>query len=124
MIRMAQEAGSSSRIVEAVVAVNSATKSRMAVKIQEALGGSVQDKVIAVLGLTFKPETDDMRDAPSLTILPTLLEVPSSRRFHQALPTTPTVISSTHQGRIGQWQLLATERLSIYRPRTRLATTM
>ena len=82
MIRMAQEAGSSSRIVEAVVAVNEATKSRMAVKIQEALGGSVTNKVIAVLGLTFKPETDDMRDAPSLTILPTLLEQGAKLKAH------------------------------------------
>lgn len=82
MIRMAQDAGSSSRIVEAVVAVNSATKSRMTVKIQEALGGSVADKTIAVLGLTFKPETDDMRDAPSLTILPTLLEEGAILKAH------------------------------------------
>ena len=82
MIRMAHEAGSSSRIVEAVVAVNEATKSRMAVKIQEALGGSVTNKVIAVLGLTFKPETDDMRDAPSLTILPTLLEQGAKLKAH------------------------------------------
>ena len=71
---MSQEAGASSRIVEAVVAVNAAQKLRMVTKIEKALGGSVKNKTIAVLGLTFKPETDDMRDAPSLTILPALLE--------------------------------------------------
>lgn len=74
MIRMAQDAGTSSRIVEAVVAVNTAQKARMVVKIQRALGDSVANKTIAVLGLTFKPETDDMRDAPSLTILPALIQ--------------------------------------------------
>ena len=46
----------------------------MVAKIKEALGGSVADKTIAVLGLTFKPETDDMRDAPSLAILPALAD--------------------------------------------------
>lgn len=74
MIRMAHDAGTACSIVEAVVAVNSAQKARMVVKIAEALGGSVAGKKIAVLGLTFKPETDDMRDAPALTILPALLE--------------------------------------------------
>ena len=62
----------SSRIVEAVVEVNAAQKARMVVKIREALGGSESGKKIAVLGLTFKPETDDIRDAPSLAILPAL----------------------------------------------------
>lgn len=81
MIQMARDAGSSSRIVEAVVAVNEATKARMVVKIEEALG-SVADKTIAVLGLTFKPETDDMRDAPSLTILPALLAKGAHIRAH------------------------------------------
>lgn len=74
MIRMAHDAGTPCRIVEAVVAVNASQKARMAEKITEALGGSVEGKRIAVLGLTFKPETDDMRDAPALTILPALLE--------------------------------------------------
>ena len=74
LIRMAQEHGVSSRIVEAVVEVNASQKARMVAKVREALGGSVADRHIAVLGLTFKPETDDMRDAPSLAILPALAD--------------------------------------------------
>jgi UDPglucose 6-dehydrogenase len=72
--RIAQENGVSSRIVEAVIEVNEAQKARMIKKIRKALGGNESDKTIAVLGLTFKPETDDMRDAPSLAILPKLIE--------------------------------------------------
>ena len=71
LVRTAQELGSPSRIVEAVVAVNDARKSNMARKIMTAFGG-VRGKTIAVLGLTFKPNTDDMRDAPSLVIVPAL----------------------------------------------------
>jgi UDPglucose 6-dehydrogenase len=74
LIRMAQEHGVSSRIVESVVEVNASQKARMVSKVKEALGGSVADKNIAVLGLTFKPETDDMRDAPALAILPALAD--------------------------------------------------
>ena len=74
LIRIAQEYGVSSRIVEAVVEVNASQKARMVKKIKDALGNSLTNKKIAVLGLTFKPETDDMRDAPSLTILPSLLD--------------------------------------------------
>ncbi|MCW5207031.1 UDP-glucose/GDP-mannose dehydrogenase family protein, partial [Desulfobulbus sp. F5] len=59
---------------EAAVEVNSAQKARMVKKIRDAMGGSEAGKTIAVLGLTFKPETDDMRDAPAITILPALLE--------------------------------------------------
>ena len=72
LIRIAQEHGSSCRIVESVVEVNAAQKAKMVSKIREALGGAESDKTIAVLGLTFKPETDDMRDSPSLAILPAL----------------------------------------------------
>tara|TARA_R110001599_G_scaffold353465_1_gene593099 strand:- start:11959 stop:13263 length:1305 start_codon:yes stop_codon:yes gene_type:complete len=74
LIRMAQEYGVSSRIVESVVEVNASQKARMVSKVKVALGGSVADKNIAVLGLTFKPETDDMREAPSLAILPALAD--------------------------------------------------
>ena len=74
LARIAQEHGVSSRIVEAVIEVNEAQKARMIQKIRAALGGGEQGRTIAVLGLTFKPETDDMRAAPSLAILPRLME--------------------------------------------------
>ena len=74
LIRIAQEHGTPSRIVESVVEVNAAQRRRMVAKIRRALGGDETGKVIAVLGLTFKPETDDVRDAPSLAILPPLIE--------------------------------------------------
>ena len=61
------------RLVEAVIAVNAARKSRMAEKVIAACGGSVAGKTVAVLGLTFKPNTDDMRESPSLEIVPALL---------------------------------------------------
>ncbi len=60
------------RIVETVIAINDNRKRQMADRIARACGGAVQGKVIAVLGLTFKPNTDDMRDAPSLVIVPAL----------------------------------------------------
>jgi len=82
LVRIAQEHGSSVRIVETTVEVNAATKARMVGKIRDALGGSESGKVIAVLGLTFKPETDDMRDSPALSILPVLLEKGARIRAH------------------------------------------
>jgi len=71
LLKTSQLAGAPARIVETVVSVNEARKAQMARKIIEAFGG-VRDKTVAVLGLTFKPNTDDMRDAPSLVILPML----------------------------------------------------
>jgi UDPglucose 6-dehydrogenase len=59
-------------LVEQVVAVNDARKRKMAEKVIKACGGSVAGKVLAILGLAFKPNTDDMREAPSLTIIPAL----------------------------------------------------
>jgi UDPglucose 6-dehydrogenase len=79
LIRTASELGAPSRIVEAVVAVNERRKLDMAKKIEAAFGG-VKGKTIAVLGLTFKPNTDDMRDAPSLVILPYLQEAGATIR--------------------------------------------
>jgi UDPglucose 6-dehydrogenase len=74
LLKTAQDVGAPSRIVEAVANVNENRKSRMAAKIERAFGG-VSGKTIAVLGLTFKPNTDDMRDAPSLVILPQLVKL-------------------------------------------------
>ena len=71
LVKTARDAGAPTRLVEAVVAVNDERKLAMAEKIKAAFGG-VAGKTIAVLGLTFKPNTDDMRDSPSLTILPAL----------------------------------------------------
>ncbi len=70
-LRIAEEAGAPSRIVEAVVAVNEARKRHMAEKIIGACG-EVSGRTIAVLGVTFKPNTDDIRESPSLTIIPAL----------------------------------------------------
>jgi UDPglucose 6-dehydrogenase len=73
LARIGQEHSSPMRIVETVIEVNEARKRRMVDKITDLLGGSVNGKKIAVLGVTFKPETDDMRDSPSLTIVPALV---------------------------------------------------
>jgi UDPglucose 6-dehydrogenase len=73
LISVAQEYGGEARIVEAVVEVNRLQRERMVEKI-ERLVGDVKGKTVAVLGLSFKPETDDMREAPSLDIINTLLE--------------------------------------------------
>ena len=72
LVRTAQDVASPLRIIEQVVDVNDARKRAMAGKIIDACGGSVDGKTIAVLGLTFKPNTDDMRDSPSLDIVPAL----------------------------------------------------
>ena len=72
LVRTAREHGAPSRIVESVVEINDARKKRMAQRVIARCGGSVEGKTIAVLGLTFKPNTDDMREAPSLEIVPAL----------------------------------------------------
>jgi len=82
LMRIAQEHGQSLRVVEATVEVNSAQKAMMVKKIRDALKGSEAGKTIAVLGLTFKPETDDMRDSPAITILPALMEKGAIVRAH------------------------------------------
>lgn len=80
LARIGREHGVSQQIVETVISVNASTKRRMIDKIVETCGGSVRNKNIAVLGVTFKPETDDMREAPSLTIIPALLELGATIR--------------------------------------------
>ena len=73
LVRTAADAGSPIRLVETTVAVNDARKKAMAAKVIKAMGGDVSGKTIGILGLTFKPNTDDMRDAPSLDIIPALI---------------------------------------------------
>ncbi|MDE1147876.1 MAG: UDP-glucose/GDP-mannose dehydrogenase family protein [Azospirillaceae bacterium] len=72
LVRTAADAGAPLRIIETVVDVNDKRKKAMAARIVEAVGGSVDGKRIGILGVTFKPNTDDMRDAPSLDIIPEL----------------------------------------------------
>ena len=97
LVRTAREARAPVSIIEQVERVNHERKLAMAVRIEAAAGGSVRGKTIAILGVTFKPNTDDMRDAPSLLIVPMLQERgatvracdPQGRR--QAEPMLPGV---------------------------------
>jgi UDPglucose 6-dehydrogenase len=74
LLQTAQEAGIDQRIVRTVVEVNDHRKATMASRIVDALGGDVSGKRIGVLGLAFKPNTDDMRDAPSIPLVNSLIE--------------------------------------------------
>ena len=73
LVRTAQQYGAPTKLIEATVEVNDARKKAMADRVAATLGTSVQGKTVALLGLTFKPNTDDMRDAPSLDIAPALI---------------------------------------------------
>ncbi|MBB6250286.1 UDP-glucose dehydrogenase family protein [Nitrospirillum iridis] len=72
LARTAADVGAPLRIVETVIDINDKRKKAMAIRIVEAAGGSVEGKRVGILGVTFKPNTDDMRDAPSLDIIPEL----------------------------------------------------
>lgn len=97
LIKTGQDEGASLRIVETVVAVNDARKRAMARKIIQSLGGAVRGKKIALLGLAFKPNTDDMRDAPSLAIVASLagdgadVHAYDPESMEQARPLIPEV---------------------------------
>ncbi|MBO6581298.1 MAG: UDP-glucose/GDP-mannose dehydrogenase family protein, partial [Thalassospira sp.] len=78
LVRTAQEYNSPLRIIETVVDVNAKRKKAMADRVIAACGGSVAGKTIGILGLAFKPNTDDMRDAPSLDIVPALIAAGAS----------------------------------------------
>jgi UDPglucose 6-dehydrogenase len=84
----ARDGGEPFEIVEAVVRVNSRQRERMVDKVVEALDGEVRERTIGILGLSFKPETDDMRDAPSVDIIQALLERGARIRAYdpQAMP--------------------------------------
>ncbi|MDQ8158426.1 MAG: UDP-glucose/GDP-mannose dehydrogenase family protein [Gemmatimonadota bacterium] len=97
LVRTAQEYGSPARLVEAVVQVNDTRKGAMASRVIAACGGSVRGKTVGVLGVAFKPNTDDMREAPSLAIVPALQDAGASVRaydpaaMHEAAALLPGV---------------------------------
>ncbi|MFD3265056.1 UDP-glucose dehydrogenase family protein [Phenylobacterium ferrooxidans] len=72
LVRTATDAGSPVRLIETTVEINDARKKAMSAKVAKAVDGDLTGKTVGVLGLTFKPNTDDMRDAPALDILPAL----------------------------------------------------
>lgn len=82
LVKIAQDADSPVRIVETVAAVNEVRKRAMGRKVIAACGGNVAGKIIAVLGLTFKPNTDDMREAPSIAIIRTLQDAGATVRAY------------------------------------------
>ena len=82
LIKTGQDYAAPLRIVEAVAAVNDTRKRAMARKVSTALGGDMRGKTIAVLGLTFKPNTDDMRDAPSIPLITALQDMGASVRAY------------------------------------------
>ena len=97
LIKTAQDNEAPLRIVEAVAAVNDQRKRAMARKVAAALGGSIRGRSIAVLGLTFKPNTDDMREAPSIPLITALQDLGARVRAYdpvgmpQARPLLPDV---------------------------------
>ena len=80
LVRTAEEAGRPVTLIEDVLKINDSRKRGMADRIAAACGGDVAGKTVAVLGLTFKPNTDDMRESPSLSILPLLVEAGATVR--------------------------------------------
>ena len=82
LLKTGQDHGAPLRVVEAVAAVNDARKRAMARKVAAALGGELRGKTVAVLGLTFKPDTDDMREAPSIPLVTGLLDMGAKVRAH------------------------------------------
>ena len=82
LIKIAQDHDVQLRIVEAVLAVNENRKRAMARKVSHALGGAMRGKTIAILGLTFKPDTDDMREAPSIPLVTGLLDMGAKVRAY------------------------------------------
>jgi UDPglucose 6-dehydrogenase len=82
LIKTGQDYATPLRIVETVAAVNDARKRAMARKVAAALGGSLRGKTVAVLGLTFKPNTDDMREAPSIPLITALQDLGAKVRAY------------------------------------------
>ena len=97
LVKTAQQYGAPIKLIETTVAVNDARKKAMAGRILDALGDDPKGQVVAILGLAFKPNTDDMRDAPSLDIVPALTAAGASVRaydpesMHEAQALLPDV---------------------------------
>jgi UDPglucose 6-dehydrogenase len=96
LIKTAQDHASPLRIVEAVAAVNDARKRAMARKVSAVLGGELRGKTVAILGLTFKPNTDDMREAPSIPLITALQDMGARVRAYDpvGMEQAKTVISN------------------------------
>jgi UDPglucose 6-dehydrogenase len=97
LVRIGQEYGAPVRVVETVVQVNDTRKGAMAKRVMQACGGSVRGKSIGMLGVSFKPNTDDMREAPSLCVVPALQDAGATVRAYdpaamkEAEPLLPDV---------------------------------
>ncbi|MFZ4789272.1 MAG: UDP-glucose dehydrogenase family protein [Beijerinckiaceae bacterium] len=98
LARTAQEAGTPLKLIETTIAVNEARKKAMPQRVIKACGGNVSGKTIAILGLTFKPNTDDMRDAPSLDIIPALQAAGAVIRAHdpEGMDHAKTMLDNVH----------------------------
>ena len=110
LVKTAQDADSPTRLIEATVHVNDQRKRAMARKVIRAAGGKVRGKTIAIFGLTFKPDTDDMRESPALTIVQALVDKGAQIRAYdpegmeQAKPMLPpqvTFCSSAYEAAEG-----------------------
>ena len=98
LVKTAQDFGAPVRIVETVAAVNETRKRAMAKKVIAAAGGEVRGKTIAVLGLTFKPNTDDMRDSPAIAIIQALQDAGADIRAYdpEGIDQARLVLSDIH----------------------------
>jgi UDPglucose 6-dehydrogenase len=85
LLKTGQDHAAPLRIVEAVVSVNDQRKRAMARKVSAALGGELRAKTVAVLGLTFKPNTDDMREAPSIPLITALQDMGAKVRVYDPI---------------------------------------
>lgn len=97
LVKTAQDLGVPIRLIETTVAVNDTRKRAMARKVIDAFNGNIRGKKIAVLGLTFKPNTDDMRDAPSISIIQALVDAGASIRAFdpEGMPNAREVIDAS-----------------------------
>lgn len=101
LVHTAEDAGAPLRLVQTTVEVNAARKKHMAERVIEALGGDAAGKTVCLLGVAFKPNTDDMRDAPSLDVAPALIAAGATvqafdpEAMHEAKKLLPDVVFKT-----------------------------